>query len=83
MVIALAHVMMPFMDGPTLVRTLRRLNPELKVIVSTGRADNAHAADLEALRVQACVAKPYTREKLLATLDELLKSERQVAAQIQ
>ena len=81
--ILLTDVMMPFMDGPTLVRTLRRLNPELKVIVSTGRADNAHAADLEALRVQACVAKPYTREKLLATLDELLKSERQVAAQIQ
>jgi len=79
--VLLTDVMMPFMDGPTLVRTLRRLNPELKVIVSTGRADNAHAGDLEALRVQACVAKPYTREKLLATLDELLKGERQVAAQ--
>jgi CheY-like chemotaxis protein len=81
--VLLTDVMMPFMDGPTLVRTLRRLNPELKVIVSTGRADNAHAADLEALRVQACVAKPYTKEKLLATLDELLKAERQGAAQVQ
>ena len=74
--VLLTDVMMPFMDGPTLVRTLRKLNPDLKVIVSTGRADNAHSADLEALRVQACVAKPYTKEKLLTTLNDLLKSER-------
>lgn len=77
--VLLTDVMMPFMDGPTLVRTLRRLNPELKVIVSTGRADNAHAADLEALRVQACVAKPYTKEKLLTTLNDLLITERPAA----
>jgi len=75
--VLLTDVMMPFMDGPTLVRTLRKLNPELKVIVSTGRADNAHAADLEALRVQACVAKPYTKEKLLTTLGDLLEAERE------
>ena len=74
--VLLTDVMMPFMDGPTLIRTLRRLNPNLKVIVSTGRADNAHAAELEALRVQACVAKPYTREKLLTTLDDLLQADR-------
>lgn len=77
--VLLTDVMMPFMDGPTLVRTLRRINPDLKVIVSTGRADNAHAADLEALRVQACVAKPYTKEKLLSTLEELLKDERELS----
>ena len=44
---------MPGMDGLMLVDTLRRIEPGLEVIVSTGCADESHAAEITALRVEA------------------------------
>jgi YesN/AraC family two-component response regulator len=66
---------MPIIDGVTLIRAMRKLNPGIKAILSTGRDDNCHAHDIETLGVQACLTKPYTRDTLFETLDKVLNNK--------
>jgi len=78
--VVLTDMVMPFMDGLTLIRTLRRLSSDTRIIVSTGRDEDCRSADMNALRLEACLMKPYTREKLLMTLEEVLQPMRMAAA---
>jgi two-component system cell cycle sensor histidine kinase/response regulator CckA len=71
---------MPIMDGLTLVRTLRKIDPELKVIVSTGRSEDFQAAEIAALNIDSCLTKPYTTRNLLLKLSHVLHNGIQDAA---
>jgi two-component system cell cycle sensor histidine kinase/response regulator CckA len=63
---------MPGMDGPTLVRTLHRINPALPVLGMTGTEDRNRPGSLDGLGVSAMLAKPFTAHQLLAALYEAL-----------
>ena len=78
--VVVTDLAMPGMDGLMLVSTLRRIEPGLKVIVSTGRTDDSHAAEITALRVDGCLTKPYTSRNLLLKLSHVLYSSMQDAA---
>ena len=78
--VVVTDLAMPGMDGLMLVRTLRQIEPGLKVIVSTGRADDSHAAEMAALNVDGCLTKPYTTRNLLLKLSHVLHSGLQDAA---
>jgi PAS domain S-box-containing protein len=69
----LTDMAMPFMDGAATIRALRKLNPELKIIAASGLT-NEHNAEIAALEPNAFLSKPFTAEKLLTTLAEILKS---------
>jgi PAS domain S-box-containing protein len=71
--LVLTDMMMPFTDGPATIRALRRLNPTIKIIAASGLTTNEQSADLTNLKVNAFLAKPYTAEKLLVTLSEVIK----------
>ena len=70
--LVLTDMAMPYLDGPTLIRTLRRMDPRIKIMVSTGRAEDCRSAELKSLRVEGCLAKPYTRQQLLALIHQIL-----------
>lgn len=70
--LVLTDLVMPLMDGATLIRALRKLNPAQKIVVSTGRDEEVQSPQIKALNVEACLLKPHSREKLLRTLDEAL-----------
>jgi CheY-like chemotaxis protein len=70
--LVLTDLMMPFMDGTTLIRTLRKMKTNVKIIASTGRTEETRLAELKSLNVPACLAKPYRTDKLLTTLREVL-----------
>ncbi len=76
--VVITDMVMPFMDGVTLIRTVRKINPETRIIVSTGRDDGCNNETMNGLAPEACLLKPYTREKFLMTLDTVLH-HRQVA----
>jgi CheY-like chemotaxis protein len=78
--LVLTDMVMPFMDGLTLIRTLRRINPRTRIIVSTGREESCRSPEMDALTMEACLVKPYTREKLLITLGEVFQRDHAVAA---
>jgi two-component system, cell cycle sensor histidine kinase and response regulator CckA len=69
----ITDMMMPFMDGPTTIRALRKLKPSLKIIAASGLKANGKAAEAEHLGVTSFLQKPYTAETLLKTLAQELK----------
>jgi PAS domain S-box-containing protein len=73
-------IMMPEMDGVEMIRALRKLYPRLHVIASSGlggeQTGSPRAQELEALGVETFLAKPYSVDILLKTLDSILKQGR-------
>lgn len=70
--LVLTDMVMPFMEGLVLVRALRRIDPAVRIMVSTGRDEDCRTEELKSLHVQACLTKPYTRRTLLTTIHEIL-----------
>ena len=67
---------MPIMDGTTLVRVLKRLNPNVAVLVSSGIASEKEVLkrkkELEGLGIRNTVSKPYTVETILVAVRDVL-----------
>ncbi|HEY9640867.1 MAG TPA: ATP-binding protein [Coleofasciculaceae cyanobacterium] len=68
--VALVDMMMPSMDGTTTIRTLQKINPLIKAIAVSGLMSNDK---LETSGIKTFIAKPYTTEELLKTLQAVLK----------
>ena len=63
---------MPIMDGPAAIIALQSINPQVKIIGSSGLAANGGVAKAASAGVQHFVPKPYTAEKMLRTLRAIL-----------
>jgi hypothetical protein len=70
--VILIDVMMPNMDGVTAVRTLRNINPSVKIIAISGLTSNREP--VLAAGADVFLSKPYTLEHLLRTISDLVKS---------
>jgi PAS domain S-box-containing protein len=70
--VVLTDMMMPEMDGPTLVAALRGIDPAVRIIGITGASDKMGMGDLKTLALSAMLAKPFTINKLLAVIKEAL-----------
>ena len=70
--LVLTDVMMPGMDGVELTRGLHDINPNVKIIASTGQATETRQAELRALGVDVILRKPYDAKNLLAALHEAI-----------
>jgi CheY-like chemotaxis protein len=66
---------MPFMDGTATIRALRKLKPDLKIIAASGLMNTTQTAEIQTMNVNAFLAKPFTAEKLLTTLAEVLQQK--------
>jgi two-component system cell cycle sensor histidine kinase/response regulator CckA len=67
----ITDMMMPFMNGPEMIRAIRDSEPNIKIVGMSGLAGGA--ADLDDGMVEAFLPKPYSAEKLLRTIDTVLK----------
>jgi PAS domain S-box-containing protein len=70
----LLDLMMPSLDTITTVRTLYKINPQVKIIAMSGLAANEQLQNLQANGVQSFLAKPFTAETLLNTLAQVCSS---------
>lgn len=68
----LTDMMMPVMDGAALTIALRSLDPQIKIIASSGHYAEGKMAEATSAGVNAFLPKPYTADKLLKTLAEVL-----------
>jgi DNA-binding NarL/FixJ family response regulator len=57
------------------IRALRRLDPEVKIIATSGLKAEDKISDAAQLGVKTFLPKPYTAEKLLKTVAAVLKEE--------
>lgn len=75
--LVLTDVMMPLMEGQALVKTLREMNPAIKIIacsgLGSGGANNEKIAEMKIGGVKNFLAKPYSAEDLLVTVDRVLR----------
>ncbi|HEY0763047.1 MAG TPA: PAS domain S-box protein [Pyrinomonadaceae bacterium] len=72
--VVLTDMVMPFMDGPATIRALQRMNPKVKIIAASGLGTGQRAGEGVLEGVSVFLNKPYTAEKLLKTLAEVLKN---------
>jgi len=70
--LVLTDLSMPYMDGIALVRSLKKMRPDLSIVASTGQGEQAGVAELQSLGVKNFLTKPYDTERLLAALDDTL-----------
>ncbi|HET8783704.1 MAG TPA: PAS domain S-box protein [Pyrinomonadaceae bacterium] len=69
----LTDMVMPFMDGPATIRALQRMNPGVRIIAASGLGAGQRAGEGVLEGVSVFLNKPYTAEKLLKTLAQVLK----------
>ncbi|HZS07924.1 MAG TPA: PAS domain S-box protein [Blastocatellia bacterium] len=70
--VVITDMMMPFMDGPATIRALQKLNPLVRVIAATGLKANGKVTEAASAGVRIFLTKPFTAEKLLKSLAEIL-----------
>ncbi len=63
---------MPYMDGAQTLAELRRINPEVRVILASGYTEHEIQTRLAGQTVQALVVKPYDFSTLQTVLQEVL-----------
>jgi len=70
--LVVSDVVMPEMDGPTLLKELRRRDPEVKIIFVSGYAEEAFSKNLPDQEQYAFLAKPFTLKQLVAEVKKTL-----------
>ena len=70
--VVLTDMVMPFMDGPATIRALQRMNPKVRIIAASGLGTGHRAGEGALEGVSVFLNKPYTAERLLKTLADVL-----------
>ncbi|MCB1465597.1 MAG: response regulator [Rhizobiaceae bacterium] len=72
--IVVSDVVMPEMDGPTLLGELRKLQPDIKFIFVSGYAEDAFARNLPADQKFGFLPKPFSLKQLATVVKDVLES---------
>jgi CheY-like chemotaxis protein len=67
-----SDLMMPQLDGPGMLRTLKKIRPEIPCVIITGLGEENRIAEARAAGADRILAKPFTAEQLLTDVKELL-----------
>ncbi|HTK81844.1 MAG TPA: PAS domain S-box protein [Bacteroidota bacterium] len=73
--VVLTDMMMPLMSGASTIRALRKINPNIKIIAASGLIGGSESTVGPDLGVQATLTKPFTADRLLVSLHEVLNRD--------
>ncbi|MEH2037429.1 hybrid sensor histidine kinase/response regulator [Nostoc sp.] len=68
----LMDIMLPSLDGLTAMRTLQKINPQVRIIASSGLMSDNKLSAVAAIGVNTFLSKPYTVNELLLCLQKVL-----------
>ena len=74
--VVLLDMMMPNLDSITIVRALRKFNPQVQIIAMSGLATSDVVAQTVEEGVKAFLPKPFTATELLNTISSLCVSDK-------
>ncbi|HEY4191246.1 MAG TPA: response regulator [Mesorhizobium sp.] len=72
--IIVSDVVMPEMDGPTLLVEIRKLQPDIKFVFVSGYAEDAFARNLPADAQFGFLPKPFSLKQLATVVKDVLES---------
>jgi PAS domain S-box-containing protein len=72
--VVLTDMVMPFMDGLATIRALQRMNAKVRIIAASGLGVGQRVGEGPLEGVAVFLNKPYTAEKLLNALAQVLKA---------
>jgi CheY-like chemotaxis protein len=73
-------LMMPVMDGRLTMQVMRKMNPDVRLIATSGFCNSETPEQLDQMGVKRFLKKPFTGEALLKTLAEVLPRDAALAA---
>jgi two-component system chemotaxis response regulator CheY len=73
-------VLLPGLDGIAILRALRALHPDIRVVIVTGQATNSIVSEALALGASGFVVKPFNAARLLGTVRSALAAPAPKAA---
>ncbi|MBV9240032.1 MAG: response regulator [Xanthobacteraceae bacterium] len=79
--LVVSDVVMPEMDGPALLKELRKRSPDLKIIFVSGYAEEAFAKSLPDGGQFEFLAKPFTLKQLIAKVKDTMAQGAQARLQ--
>jgi DNA-binding response OmpR family regulator/signal transduction histidine kinase len=63
--LVILDVIMPEMDGVEVYRELKKINPDVAIIISSGYASNKQTIELKSMGVEGFLKKPYRQRDLV------------------
>ncbi|HEX6127171.1 MAG TPA: PAS domain S-box protein [Pyrinomonadaceae bacterium] len=66
---------MPDMDGPSMIRSLKELDPTIKIIGMSGLMNAEQTSELRSMDVSEFLTKPFTAERLLTVISQTLADD--------
>jgi len=72
--LVVSDVVMPEMDGPALLKELRKRNPDIKIIFVSGYAEDAFDKGLADEKQFNFLPKPFTLKQLVSAVKETMAS---------
>src|SRR5579872_3910062 len=76
--VVLTDIMMPDMDGITLLRRVREIDPDLPVLLMTGAPELATAVEAVRLGAREYLTKPFDFARLAAAAARAIEGHRQL-----
>ena len=70
--LVLMDMMMPYLDGLTAIRTIKKISPEVNIIASSGLMSSSKLSEAKAAGIKAFLSKPYTVKELLHTIEQVI-----------
>ncbi len=63
---------MPVLDGREVLEIIRKINPAVRVVISSGHGEGELSADFDRRGLEGVLSKPYSLDRLRALLSRLL-----------
>ncbi|HEX3855980.1 MAG TPA: response regulator [Verrucomicrobiae bacterium] len=73
--LVITDLAMPFMDGFETIAALRKIRPEIKIIIASGSEKEVEEAK-DRIVINSFVAKPFTNDELIETVHEVLSRKK-------
>jgi PAS domain S-box-containing protein len=74
--LVISDILMPTLDGVMTARTLRRMKPDVKIILTSGHKQDESQSPQDDIKIDAFLQKPYTAEYLLKIVHDVLSTKK-------
>jgi len=73
-VVVITDIMMPQMDGFSVLERLKSIHPHIRVIIFTARSTRSDQKKAEDMGANGFIAKPFNRQQLVTAIEKALST---------